>query len=85
MTPHMDNIFPWQSLIGIAAPPRDPYDDEEDEEDDEDGEPDEDREPPAIWEPDEDYLGTRRRRIGEMGNPKPVAAGHSAVTQPSLI
>ena len=53
MTPRMENISTWQSLISIAAPPRDPYDDdEEDDEEDEDG--DEDREPPVIREPDED-------------------------------
>jgi hypothetical protein len=53
MPPHMDNIFPWQSLIGTAAPPRDP-DDDDDEDENEDGEADEDREPAIIREPDED-------------------------------
>ncbi len=53
MTPH--GIFTSQGLIGVAAPPRDPYDDDdEDEEEDEDGEADEDREPAVIREPDED-------------------------------
>jgi len=54
MPPHMDNIFPWQSLISIAAPPRDPYDDDEDEEENDNDEADEDREPPVIREPDKD-------------------------------
>jgi len=56
MTPHIpQNIFTRPSLIRTAAPPRDPYDDEEeDEEEDEDNEADEDREPAVIREPDED-------------------------------
>ncbi len=55
MTPHMENSFTWQSFISTAMPPRDLYnDDDEDEEEDEDGEVDEDREPPVIREPDED-------------------------------
>ena len=55
MTPGMQSIFTWQSLISTAAPPRDPDDnDVEDEEDDEDGEVDEDHGPAVIREPDED-------------------------------
>jgi hypothetical protein len=47
MTPRLQNIFIWQSLISIA-PPRDPYDEDEDDK------ADEDREPPVTIEPDED-------------------------------
>jgi hypothetical protein len=50
MTPYLQNTFIWQGLISVAAPPRDPYDNDEDEDD----EADEDREPPVIREADED-------------------------------
>jgi hypothetical protein len=40
------------TIIGSAMPPRDPND-EDNEDEDEDGEPDDEREPPVIREPDE--------------------------------
>jgi hypothetical protein len=55
MTPRFpDNVSTWLSLVGNAAPPRDPND-EDDDEDEEDE--DEDREPAVIRD--------RRRRIGK--------------------
>jgi hypothetical protein len=56
MTPRIsENPFTWLSLVDIAAPPRDPINnDDEDEDDEDDDEVDEKREPPVIREPDED-------------------------------
>ena len=43
----------WPSLVGTAAPPRDPNVDDDEEEEDDD-EVDDDREPAVIREPEED-------------------------------
>jgi hypothetical protein len=43
----------WPSLVGTAAPPRDPNVDDDEEEEDDD-EVDDDREPAVIREPDDD-------------------------------
>jgi len=41
------------TIMGNTMPPRDPKDDDDDDEDD-DTEPDNEREPPVVREPDED-------------------------------
>jgi hypothetical protein len=51
MTPRLESVFTWLSLVSNTMPPRDPNDADEEEEDDEAGE---DREPAVIREPDED-------------------------------
>jgi hypothetical protein len=43
----------WPSLVGTAAPPRDPNIDDDEEGEEEDDELDDDREPAVIREPDE--------------------------------
>ena len=43
------------TMMGITMPPRDPNDDDDDDEDeDNDTEPDDERQPPVVREPDED-------------------------------
>jgi hypothetical protein len=44
----------WPSLVGTAAPPRDPNVDDDEEEEEDDDEVDDDREPAVIREPEED-------------------------------
>lgn len=61
MTAHIhENVSTWLvdgsivSVMDNTVPPRDPSDDDDDDEDeDEDAEPDDDREPAVIREPDE--------------------------------
>ena len=43
------------TIMGNTMPPRDPNDDDDDDEDeDNDTEPDDERQPPVVGEPDED-------------------------------
>ena len=46
------------TIMGNTMPPRDPNDDDDDDDDDEDNdndtEPDDERQPPVVREPDED-------------------------------
>ena len=62
MTPHIPEEFStrlidWSPFVimGNTMPPRDPNDDDdEDEDNDNDTEPDDERQPPVVREPDED-------------------------------
>jgi hypothetical protein len=55
MTPRIsESIFSWRSIVGAAAPPRNPNDDEDEGDEDDGGDEDDDREPAVIREPDED-------------------------------
>jgi hypothetical protein len=54
-----ENVSTWLvdwsivTIMGNAVPPRDPNDDDDAEDEDRNAEPDDDREPAAIREPDE--------------------------------
>ena len=56
-----ENVSTWLvdwsivTIMGNTMPPRDPNDDDDDDEDeDNDTEPDDERQPPVVREPDED-------------------------------
>jgi hypothetical protein len=49
-----DSIFSWLNLVGVAVPPRDPNEGEDEEDEEDGGDEDDDREPAVIREPDED-------------------------------
>jgi hypothetical protein len=46
--------FSWLNLVGVALPPRNPNDDEDEADEEDGGDEDDDREPAVIREPDED-------------------------------
>ena len=57
MTQRISNMVDWSlvTIVGNILPPRDPNEDDDDDEDDEsDTEPDDEREPAVVREPDED-------------------------------
>ena len=58
--PENSSAAEWRlvTIMGNTMPPRDPNDDDDDDDDDEDEdndtEPDDERQPPVVREPDED-------------------------------
>jgi hypothetical protein len=65
-----ESIFSWRSIVGAAAPPRNPNDDEHEGDEENGGDEDDDREPAVIREPDEDWSRrTSRYSVHLTGEP----------------